>query len=652
MKSVVSVPSTKEDAPPPTTDCLRSTKKVRIRPDGVDGGLLDGADGLVDPDVRMTATEPPEVASYRSKLLNMGTAAGSSRPRGEVVVSEKDYLIRRDGDFPSIEFSKEVRAALVKGMERTLVIKLLGRSITYGDLMNRTQTLWHLKGSYQLVDLEGSFFLATFDLEEDYSKVLTGGPWTIFGAYLTVQPWTVDFDSKTATISTAVVWVRVPGLSFSYYHKSTLRAIGRLLGEVVKIDYMTENRGCGRYARIAILTDLQQPLVPWIMVDGKTYGVEYEGLPLICFTCGKYGHTKEKCKKGQSVDDGGVPIELNAQVVAPVHAQSDSDSTGAAANPQPEQDTSPFGSWMQVRYSKKGNRQYKGKEVKGGGPFNAGGSRYNVLFDYTDMGADSSQLVEGDQGKMSGGGSGQGLKNLIASSVRGPVTISGPSASVQPKHGSTKIENGGPKIIQEYRRKVPLDGQTANINDKPNVVVSQQPSSVVGPCINEEVNCKDSIPIETHPTTAGVAGQEVSSFLHSAFHAMEAVSTLDKNKHTVVELHRNRKTLEEVNPNTSTMGSCISPLQNTLVVGKENSNQQPLSSKPVQHGIKLQSSIKRNLKVRRKKEGMQISKDAIEAIREEFGTPSELGTVAVCSLEQGARPDEGDDDATGSGMVV
>ncbi|KAI9073661.1 hypothetical protein K1719_044374 [Acacia pycnantha] len=45
--------------------------------------------------------------------------------------------------------------------------------------------------------------------------------------------------------------------------------------------------GRGRYARIAVLVDLQKPLVPWIKVDGRTHGVEYEGLPLICFECGR-----------------------------------------------------------------------------------------------------------------------------------------------------------------------------------------------------------------------------------------------------------------------------------------------------------------------------------------------------------------------------
>ncbi|KAI9116552.1 hypothetical protein K1719_012719 [Acacia pycnantha] len=288
----------KTGAPPLLGESLRSTKKVRIREDGeVEGGHGE----LDDSNVVMKDEGVTGAISYRAKLLNLTQTGKKQQPTGEVVVTENDYLISRDGNIPVIEFSKEVRAVLVQGMEKTLIIKALGRSIMSRDLLTRTQALWRLKGSYQLVDMEGGFFFASFDLEEDYTKVLTGGPWMVFGAYLAVQPWSIDFDSRTTKVSNVVVWVRIPGLSFRYYHKSTLRAIGMLLGDVVKLDYTTETRGRGRYARIAVMVDLQNPLIPWIKVDGRTYGIEYECLPLICFECGKYGHTKEKCGGGTLV---------------------------------------------------------------------------------------------------------------------------------------------------------------------------------------------------------------------------------------------------------------------------------------------------------------------------------------------------------------
>ncbi|KAI9084391.1 hypothetical protein K1719_033733 [Acacia pycnantha] len=327
-------------------DNLRSTKKVRIRTDGVDE---EAVTKLAESNSRMIVEEPAEGVSYRNKLINKDHIGVQGSKLNEVVLSEEDYCVKQEGDIPCIDFSTTVREALTKGMERTLVIKLLGRYITYQDLRARTTALWQLKGSFSLVDMEGGFYYANFDLMEDYIKALSGGPWTIFGAYLTVQPWSLEFDPKSSTISKVVIWVRIPGLSFRYYHKSMLRAIGSLLGEVVKIDYRTETMGRGKYARIAVLVDLIRPLIPWIKVDGKFYGVEYEGLPLICFECGRYGHTKEKCQRGKLIDTAGPSQELRGRNAESGSSKVDMAHHITADDGTIQANAPPYGSWMQAQ---------------------------------------------------------------------------------------------------------------------------------------------------------------------------------------------------------------------------------------------------------------------------------------------------------------
>ncbi|KAI9074226.1 hypothetical protein K1719_043791 [Acacia pycnantha] len=303
-------------SPPVEDDSLRSTKKVRLR----SIGEVDGKDGKQeDRDTEMTCNETEGMVSYRNKLLNLNQGGQTPRPQPEIELSETDFLIGKEGDIPAISFSDAIRATLSKGMERTLIIKLLGRSITFYELRARTQALWQLKGSFQLVNMEGSYFFATFDVEEDYVKALTGGPWMIFGAYLTVQPWSLDFDAKSSPISKVVAWVRIPGLSFRYYHKSTLRAIGSLLGDVVKIDYMTETRGRGKYARLAILMNLMQPLTP----EGK---MQEHGQP------DRYRQYP-----------GGIPPPLDPTSALPVHLEK-----SASVEVSSESTTERYGAWMQA----------------------------------------------------------------------------------------------------------------------------------------------------------------------------------------------------------------------------------------------------------------------------------------------------------------
>ncbi|KAI9079574.1 hypothetical protein K1719_038478 [Acacia pycnantha] len=432
---------------PVTEDTLRSTKKVRIRIVGAEEG---DENAMERPDVLMQDKTTTGGTSYRNKLLNLDRSGNESRISEEIKITAEDYKICQDGDIPSVEFSKAVRDVLMKGMEKTLVIKLLGRSILYRDLLYKTKALWQTKGSYQLVDVKGSFFFATFDLEEDYTKVLTDGPWMIFGSYLTVQPWSIEFDSHSAIISKVVAWVRILGLSFRYYHKSTLRVIGNLLGDVVKIDYMTETKGRGKYARIAVLIDLQKPLIPWIKVDGQTYGVEYEGLPFICFECGKYGHTKEKCKGGVQNSSQMKPIHHAVTMQAPQSDVHTTDNSRPLTGSASEDSSSPYGSWMLVRYPKKTTKQQVEREVRPGGLNISGGSRYKVLSEHEATETNVTPSGRADPRETT-------LKKVgMDANIMADQTFR-PEKQQQPIT-KNKSKNTTQKMGQEYRRKVPVEG--------------------------------------------------------------------------------------------------------------------------------------------------------------------------------------------------
>ncbi|KAB2008787.1 hypothetical protein ES319_D10G122500v1 [Gossypium barbadense] len=46
---------------------------------------------------------------------------------------------------------------------------------------------------------------------------------------------------------------------------------------------------------MAILLDLNKPLVSKIKVDGQLQRVEYESIPNICFSCWHFEHLRESC---------------------------------------------------------------------------------------------------------------------------------------------------------------------------------------------------------------------------------------------------------------------------------------------------------------------------------------------------------------------
>ncbi|MBA0639166.1 hypothetical protein Goklo_022217 [Gossypium klotzschianum] len=187
------------------------------------------------------------------------------------------------------------------------------------------------------------YYLVRFKDEEDYSKVLTEGPWIIYVQYLTVQPW-------SPTFSTDKVYPR------------------RVM--VIMIDYNTDSGSRGRFARMTISIDLSAPLISKIMIDGNLQRVEYKRLPTVSFGCGHYGHIQDICLHKMNAEVNDEPAERNASPTADLHRRVEEEN---------------FGSWMIVE-RKNRRKSNNGQDKKlGNHGVNEGGSRISVLDREQDM---------------------------------------------------------------------------------------------------------------------------------------------------------------------------------------------------------------------------------------------------------------------------
>ena len=126
------------------TDIYRSTKKVRMRSEIV---IHESDKKEYVADVELENSDLPNVVSYRNMLLHQGNNNSSDKGK-EIIIGDEDYTTGHEGIIPTIDFSNRVRDMLIKGMERTLVVKLLGKYIWYHDLMQRVQALWKPKDSF------------------------------------------------------------------------------------------------------------------------------------------------------------------------------------------------------------------------------------------------------------------------------------------------------------------------------------------------------------------------------------------------------------------------------------------------------------------------------------------------------------------------
>ena len=85
-----------------------------------------------------------------------------------------------DHDCPVVPITKEEKYSLRRPWHKTILIKLLGRSISYTTLLNRIKALWKPKSAIDRVVLDNAFFLSKFTTTKDYDFAKYGGPWIVF----------------------------------------------------------------------------------------------------------------------------------------------------------------------------------------------------------------------------------------------------------------------------------------------------------------------------------------------------------------------------------------------------------------------------------------------------------------------------------------
>lgn len=124
----------------------------------------------------------------------------------------------------------------------------------------------------------------------------------ILGHYLTIMKWHLRFRPKAVTISKTLVWVRFSKLYLEMLEEKTIANLGNMIGRIVKVGALSLAGTRGKFVRCCVEVDLSAPLLPSVTLSDEEQKVEYEGVHLICFKCGRYGHRVENCPEGVGVN--------------------------------------------------------------------------------------------------------------------------------------------------------------------------------------------------------------------------------------------------------------------------------------------------------------------------------------------------------------
>ena len=149
---------------------------------------------------------PP--TSFRDKLLNAGCSSADSPVSFEeicaanpspVFTTMEDPISGVKVRVPEIYIPSEIHEKLCHPWRTSVIVKLLGKSISFFTLKARLHRDWKTEKDFDIIDIGSGYYVVRFCNPEDHQKILTGGPYKIFDHYLAVQPWEPNFQPSNQT---------------------------------------------------------------------------------------------------------------------------------------------------------------------------------------------------------------------------------------------------------------------------------------------------------------------------------------------------------------------------------------------------------------------------------------------------------------------
>ncbi|CAI0406612.1 unnamed protein product [Linum tenue] len=264
---------------------------------------------------------------------------------------------------PTVLFTAAQKIRWRREWRSALVVRGLGRRVSYLPLARRLNFLWARNGTIQITDMKNGCFLVRFKNKLDYEMAAYGGPWLLGDTYLAIHRWYKGFNPWTSEIKSTLVWVQLPELPVEFINAEAVMQIAGLIGRPVRVDRATELGARAKFARVCVEVDLTRPLLSQYKVEGITYLIQYEGLQNICGECGLYGDGGKECrcmKKSREVHEEDVSMVPETQ---------EQDQTNGRV----------YGDWMMVqRKPRKQAGRDGGKNAKVPEKFN---NRFDVLHE-------------------------------------------------------------------------------------------------------------------------------------------------------------------------------------------------------------------------------------------------------------------------------
>jgi len=123
---------------------------------------------------------------------------------------DKEVEVNSNRERPrrvAVKLSKETKQHIRKPWTKAIIVKLVGRFVSFLYMQSRLNLLWKPMGRMDCVDLDYGFFLVHFFSKKDLGNVLKRGSWFIRDHFLSLRLGEPFFKLSTANFSLIAVWI-------------------------------------------------------------------------------------------------------------------------------------------------------------------------------------------------------------------------------------------------------------------------------------------------------------------------------------------------------------------------------------------------------------------------------------------------------------
>lgn len=160
-------------------------------------------------------------------------------------------------------------------------------------------------------------FVAEFGSAHDMNRALEGSPWMIGKYAVILQPYDGSLKPSDICFDWMDIWMRILNLPLDWMNDKRGTRAMQLLGKVVRMDVDRDGKASGLFLRARVSIEIDKPLRRGVMLKpGKLakpewFDIQYEKLPLFCFSCGMMGHIELDCATPTPRNEAGkLPYDI------------------------------------------------------------------------------------------------------------------------------------------------------------------------------------------------------------------------------------------------------------------------------------------------------------------------------------------------------